>query len=196
MPRPTAATSKGVGAASRIYFRKDADALTLPEALTLAVLAAGALASRPPGLGRRAARPTSAPAGGGARAPVRALARRHAAIRRATRRCSCRCACIRRANCLPRSAPGRARARRPRAARGPGPRLRTTLDLRLQAIAEERVRSYLQRARRRGLTTPRCWWWTRATWACARWSARPITSTRASTARSTPPRRSARPARP
>lgn len=150
---PYGGNIEGVGAASRIYFHKVPAKLTLPEVLTLAVLpqapsrrgrlredrAAGAAYL---GLGLEAAR-------------ARLYARwreRHAPdpAQDALMRLPLR---LHAARELPFKAPHF--VERVLADRGlhgkTGPQLTTTLDLRLQALVEERVRSYLRRGRARGL---------------------------------------------
>ncbi len=149
---PYGGNIEGVGAASEIYFRKSASELTLPEALTLAVLPQ-APARR--GRLREDNRGGSYLGAGLEAARARLYARwraRHApdAARDALMQLPLRLH-------SPRELPFRAphlveRVLAERALHAdPGPRLQTTLDLRMQAIAEERVRSYLQRARQRGL---------------------------------------------
>jgi penicillin-binding protein 1C len=149
---PYGGNIEGVGAASRIYFRKDASELTLPEALTLAVL---------PQAPARRGRLSSDASGGSylgaglsaARARLYARWRaRHAPdpARDAQMELPLRLH-------PPRELPFRAphlveRVLADRALHAdPGPRLQTTLDLRMQSIAEERVRSYLKRSHARGL---------------------------------------------
>ena len=149
---PYGGNIEGVGAASLIYYRKPADRLTLPEALTLAVLP-----QAPSRRGRLAARDDDAfyPGDGLEAARARLYARwreRHprdpaedALLRLPLR--------LRSARELPFRAPHFVdrvladRAWHPDA----GAELTTTLDLRMQRLLEERVRSYLQRERSRGL---------------------------------------------
>jgi penicillin-binding protein 1C len=149
---PYGGNIEGVGAASRIYFRKDASELTLPEALTLAVLP-----QAPSRRGRLSADDSGASylGAGLSAARGRLYARwraRHPpdAARDAQMALPLRLHATRE---LPFRAPHLVervladRALHP----DPGPRLQTTLDLRMQSIAEERVRSYLRRTRQRGL---------------------------------------------
>ena len=154
---PYGGNIEGVGAASQVYFRKPPKALTLPEALTLAVLP-----QAPARRGRlREDGAGAAYLGAGLEA---ARARLYARWRACHPRDPAQDALMR----LPlrlhptRDLPFRAphyverllaeRALHPdsRTARS-GARLRSTLDLRLQSIAEERVRSYLRRSHARGL---------------------------------------------
>lgn len=150
---PYGGNIEGAGAASRIYFRKPAAALTLPEALTLAVLP-----QAPSRRGRlrhdRAA--GAAYLGEGLQAARTRLYQRwrnaHGGdpAQDALMRMPLR---LRPPRELPFEAPHFVeRVLGDRHLHGePGPRLATTLDLRLQALLEERVRSYLRRSRRLGL---------------------------------------------
>jgi penicillin-binding protein 1C len=150
---PYGGNIEGVGAASLIYFRKPAAELTLPEALTLAVLpqapsrrgrlsadAAGDEATIGPSLlAARARLYARWRAGHGADAGQAAQMQLPLRLR-ATRE-------------LPFKAPHfveRVLAERPTHP-APGPQWATTLDARLQRLVEERVRSHLQRERTRGL---------------------------------------------
>ncbi len=149
---PYGGNIEGVGAASQVYFGKPPRALTLPEALTLAVLP-----QAPSRRGRlREDEAGAAYLGAGleaARARLYARwQRRHPAdpARDALMRLPLR---LHPTRDLPFRAPHLVerlladRSLHP----DPGPRLRSTLDLRLQRITEERVRSYLRRSRTRGL---------------------------------------------
>jgi penicillin-binding protein 1C len=152
---PDGGNLAGAGAAARIYFRKPADALTLPEALTLAVLP-----QAPSRRGRLETLATStdhaATPGAGlqaARLRLYARWREHHGGDAATD------ALVQLPLRLhaPRELPFRAphavdrllaeRARHP----DTGPKLRSTLDLRLQALAEERVDAHLRRFRAKGI---------------------------------------------
>jgi len=150
---PYGGNIEGVGAASLIYFRKPAAELTLPEALTLAVL--------PQAPSRRGRLRTNAEAGdayigaGLHAARARLYARWRAghgndSAKDAQMRLPLR---LRAAHELPFRAPHY--VERLLADRGthpaPGPQWATTLDARLQRLVEERVRNHLQRERTRGL---------------------------------------------
>jgi len=151
---PYGGNVEGVGAASLIYFNKPASALTLPEALTLAVL--------PQDPGRRGqVRGPGASAGMGAalRAARDRLYARwlrphpEDAVQRERFALPLQLGSTR---ALPRAAPHF--VDRIVAERGLGldggdgrGRIRTTLDLPLQQLVERRVRGYLARSRRRGL---------------------------------------------
>jgi penicillin-binding protein 1C len=149
---PYGGNIEGVGAASRIYFGKAAADVSRPEALALAVLP-----QSPSRRGRlRADADGAAYAGDGLEA---ARARLYARWRDAHGADAAQDALLRLPLRLraPRELPFRAahlvdRVLADRALHPPsGPRLQTTLDLRLQAVLEERVRSHLARAQRRGL---------------------------------------------
>jgi penicillin-binding protein 1C len=149
---PYGGNIEGVGAASRIYFRKDASELTLPEALTLAVL---------PQAPSRRGRLTSDASGESYLGAGLVAARGRLYARWRARHAPDPARDAQMALPLrlhpPRELPFRAphlvervladRALHP----DESPRLQTTLDWRMQAIAEERVRSYLKRTHQRGL---------------------------------------------
>ncbi len=149
---PYGGNIEGVGAASLVYFRKPPQQLTLPEALALAVLP-----QAPSRRGRLAAREDDAFYIG--RGLEAARARLYARWRERRPPDPAADALLRlplrlhSARELPFRAPhlvDRVLAERiwhPPA----GPELRTTLDLRLQRLLEERVRNHLQRERSRGL---------------------------------------------
>ena len=48
-------------------------------------------------------------------------------------------------------------------------RVDTTLDAGLQRLVERQVNAFIARNRSRGIKTPRCCWWTAAIWGCVRW---------------------------
>ncbi|MFT3808181.1 penicillin-binding protein 1C [Arenimonas sp.] len=149
---PYGGNIEGVGAASRIYFRKPADALTLPEALTLAVLPqaparrgrlrADATGVSYTGLGLEAARTRLYARWRQAHTPDSAEDALMAMPLR-----------LRSPRELPFAAPHYVervlaqRALHP----DPGPTLHTTLDLRLQTLLQERVGRHLRSERVRGL---------------------------------------------
>lgn len=146
---PYGGNIEGVGAASQVYFRKRPMELTLPEALTLAVLPQAP--SRRGRLREDARGGESYPGAGLDAARARLYARwrsKHAttAADDALMRLPLR---LHPARELPFRAPHL--VERVLADGGSGPRLRTTLDLRLQRLLEERVRSHLRRARERGI---------------------------------------------
>ena len=150
---PYGGNIEGVGAASRVYFRKPPAQLTLPEALTLAVLPQ---APSRRGRLRRDARAGASYPGAGLEA---ARTRLHARWRDTYSADPAQDALMR--------IPLRLHAARELPFRAPhlvervlsdrdygadsGPELRTTLDLRLQRLVEERVRSHLRRAGERGI---------------------------------------------
>lgn len=148
---PYGGNIEGIGAASLIYFDKPAGALTLPEALTLAVLP-----QAPARRGRLAA-----DGDGSVLGPALAAARERLYARWRQRHPADAAADallalplrLRPASALPFTAPHfveRALAERWR--RGePGPRLATTLDARLQRLVEQRVDAHLARWRAKGL---------------------------------------------
>lgn len=147
---PYGGNIEGVGAASQVYFRKRPAELTLPEALTLAVLPQAP--SRRGRLREDARAGASYPGAGLEAARTRLYARwrsKHAttpaddALMRLPLR-------LHPARELPFRAPHL--VERALADGGSGPQLRTTLDLRLQRLLEERVRSHLRRARERGIS--------------------------------------------
>lgn len=150
---PYGGNIEGVGAASLVYFRKPVAQLTLPEALTLAVLPQ---APSRRGRLREDRQAGAAYAGSGldaARARLYARWReRHPAdpASDALMRLPIR---LHPARELPFNAPHY--VERVLAERGyqadTGPRLQGTLDLRMQALVEGRVHSYLQRTRSRGI---------------------------------------------
>jgi penicillin-binding protein 1C len=151
---PYGGNIEGVGAASRIYFRKPADALNLPEALTLAVLPqAPSRRGRLQPLAATAAASTGGPGLQAARARLYARWRAQHGSDAATDallRLPLRLHAPRE---LPFRAPhavDRLLADRARHA-DRGPRLQSTLDLRLQSLVEERVESHLRRWRARGV---------------------------------------------
>ena len=146
---PYGGNIEGVGAASQVYFRKRPAQLTLPEALTLAVLPQAP--SRRGRLREDARAGASYPGTGLDAARVRLYARWRSergatpaddALMRLPLR-------LHPARELPFQAPHL--AERVLADGGAGPRLRTTLELRLQRLVEERVRSHLRRAGERGI---------------------------------------------
>lgn len=171
---PYGGNIEGVGAASLVYFDKPASALTLPEALTLAVLP-----QSPTRRGRlvRDARQGDSYAGAGlSAARARLYARWKAAYPLAPRRAGSPDAVVdprdtaafdiaaqdasmalpitlRTPRTLPFAAPHFVdqvlgeRALHPPA----GPRIDTTLDLALQRLLQNRVRAYVQRVRARGV---------------------------------------------
>ncbi len=150
---PYGGNIEGVGAASRIYFHKPADRLTLPEALTLAVLPQ---APSRRGRLREDEHAGAAYLGAGLQAARARLYARwrstHGAddAQDAQMRLPLRLHVARE---LPFKAPHF--VDRILAERGVyadrGPRLVTTLDARLQRLVEERVRNHLFRERERGL---------------------------------------------
>ncbi|MGH8029811.1 MAG: penicillin-binding protein 1C [Arenimonas sp.] len=152
---PYGGNIEGVGAASRIYFRKSADALTLPEALTLAVLPQAP--SRRGRLQPLSSTEAQASTGGAGLQAARARLyerwrQRHGsdAASDALMHLPLR---LHAPHELPFRAPhavDRLLADRARHA-DTGPRLASTLDLRLQALAEERVEAHLRRWRARGV---------------------------------------------
>ena len=153
---PYGGNIEGVGAASRIYFRKPPAQLTLPEALTLAVLP-----QAPSRRGRfRALASDGAGASTGGPGLDAARARLYARWREGHATDAAADALLRLPLRLhtPRELPFHAPhavdkllAERPWHP-ATGPRLHSTLDLRLQALVEERVRSHLERLRTRGVT--------------------------------------------
>ena len=150
---PYGGNIEGVGAASRIYFGKRASALTLPEALTLAVLPQAP--ARRGRLRADARGGESYPGAGLDAARARLYARwrsRHPAdpaadalMRLPLRLHPARELPFRAPHLVERVLAGHAGMSGVRA------ELRTTLDLRLQRLVEQRTRAYLQRARRRGV---------------------------------------------
>ena len=150
---PYGGNIEGVGAASQIYFHKLPAKLTLPEVLTLAVL---------PQAPSRRGRLREDPAAGAsylgkgleaARARLYARWRKNHAPDPAQDALMHLPLRLHAARELPFKAPHfveRVLAERGRHAKT-GPALRTTLDLRIQVLVEERVRSYLRRSSRRGL---------------------------------------------
>ncbi len=153
---PYGGNIEGVGAASLIYFDKPASALTLPEALTLAVLPQ---APTRRGRLRRDAEQGESYAGAGLSA---ARARLYARWKRkhgpaddvAAQDASMALPiALRTPRHLPFAAPHFVEQVLGERSLHPdtGPRIDTTLDLRLQRLLEERVRSHLQRARARGV---------------------------------------------
>ncbi|WP_242108649.1 penicillin-binding protein 1C [Luteimonas aquatica] len=154
---PYGGNVEGAGAASLIYFRKPASALTLPEALTLAVLP-----QAPTRRGRLQARARDAgyASAGLSAARARLYARwreRHPAggaqAQDAQDALMALPLTLRPPRSLPFAAPhfvDRVLAERSLHPET-GARLSTTLDLRLQRLLEERVRMHLQRMRRLGL---------------------------------------------
>lgn len=150
---PYGGNIEGVGAASLIYFDKPAAALTLPEALTLAVLP-----QAPTRRGRlqRDARGGDTYAGTGlsaARARLYARWKREHATDAAQDASMALPIALRTPRHLPFAAPHF--VERVLAERGlhaaTGPRIDTTLDLRLQRLLEERVASHIARVRARGV---------------------------------------------
>ncbi len=150
---PYGGNIEGVGAASLIYFDKPAAALTLPEALTLAVMPQAP--TRRGRLRRDAERGDSYAGAGLAAARARLYARwktKHASDAAQDASMALPIT-LRTPRGLPFTAPhfveqvlGK-RFLHPQA----GPRIDTTLDLRLQRLLESRVRSHIQRARARGV---------------------------------------------
>lgn len=150
---PYGGNIEGVGAASLIYFDKPASALTLPEALTLAVLP-----QAPTRRGRLRRDPGGADsyAGDGlaaARARLYARWRMQHAFDAAQDASMALPLTLRVPRHLPFAAPHfvervlGARTLHP----ATGARIDTTLDLALQRLLEERVRSHLDRVRSRGV---------------------------------------------
>jgi penicillin-binding protein 1C len=150
---PYGGNLEGVGAASRVYFRKPPAELTLPERLTLAVL--------PQAPSRRGRLRQDANGGESYSGPGLDAARRRLyarwrvahgadAANDALMRLPLRLHGVRE---LPFRAPHAVdRVLGEVALHGdPGPHLATTLDLRLQSLVEERVRAHLRRGRARGL---------------------------------------------
>ena len=150
---PYGGNLEGVGAASRVYFRKPPAELTLPETLTLAVLPQ-APARR--GRLRRDASGEETYSGPGLDAARRRLYARWRAEHGGDVSTDALMALPLRLH-GPRELPFRAphavdRLLAERALHGdPGPRLQSTLDLRLQTLLEGRVREHLRRGRARGL---------------------------------------------
>ena len=150
---PYGGNIEGVGAASLIYFDKPAAALTLPEALTLAVMPQAP--TRRGRLRRDAERGDSYAGAGLAAARARLYARwktKHASDAAQDASMALPIT-LRTPRGLPFAAPHFVeqvlgeRFLHPQA----GPRIDTTLDLRLQRLLESRVRSHIQRARARGV---------------------------------------------
>ncbi len=150
---PYGGNIEGVGAASLIYFDKPAAALTLPEALTLAVMPQAP--TRRGRLRRDAERGDSYAGAGLAAARARLYARwktKHASDAAQDASMALPIT-LRTPRGLPFAAPHFVeqvlgeRFLHPQA----GPRIDTTLDLRLQRLLESRVRSHIQRARTRGV---------------------------------------------
>lgn len=150
---PYGGNIEGVGAASLIYFDKPAAALTLPEALTLAVMPQAP--TRRGRLRRDAERGDSYAGAGLAAARARLYARwktKHASDTAQDASMALPIT-LRTPRGLPFAAPHFVeqvlgeRFLHPQA----GPRIDTTLDLRLQRLLESRVRSHIQRARARGV---------------------------------------------
>ena len=150
---PYGGNIEGVGAASLIYFDKPAAALTLPEALTLAVMPQAP--TRRGRLRRDAERGDSYAGAGLAAARARLYARwktKHASDAAQDASMALPIT-LRTPRGLPFTAPHFVeqvlgeRFLHPQA----GPRIDTTLDLRLQRLLESRVRSHIQRARARGV---------------------------------------------
>ncbi len=149
---PYGGNIEGVGAASRIYFDKDADALTLPEALTLAVL---------PQAPSRRGRLRSGDDGDAFLGPGLAAARdrlyarwrqQHGADAAADALMALPLR-LRSARRLPFAAPhvsDRLLAQQ-RLQGHDQPAVHSTLDLRLQALVEAQLRQHLRRGRSRGL---------------------------------------------
>ncbi len=150
---PYGGNIEGAGAASLIYFRKPASALTLPEALTLAVLPQaptrrGRLRDGEDGQATYAGAGLSA-----ARARLYARWRRQHDKDPATDALMALPLSLRSPRALPFEAPHFARhvfGERSLHPHG-GPRLVTTLDLRLQHLLEERLRNHVAGLRSRGL---------------------------------------------
>ncbi len=150
---PYGGNIEGAGAASLIYFRKPASALTLPEALTLAVLPQaptrrGRLRDGDDGEANYAGAGLSA-----ARARLYARWRERHASDPATDALMALPLSLRSPHALPFEAPHFARhvfGERSLHPHG-GPQLVTTLDLRLQHLLEERLRNHVARLRSRGL---------------------------------------------
>lgn len=148
---PYGGNVEGAGAASLIYFDKPVAQLTLPEALTLAVL---------PQSPARRGRPASGEGGSEIGPTLRAARdrlyqryRQDHAVDSASDGLMQLSLRLRSSSALPFHAPHfveRILAERWRRADG-GPALQTTLDLDLQQLVEERLRSYLSQARRKGL---------------------------------------------
>lgn len=156
---PYGGNIEGVGAASLIYFRKPASALTLPEALTLAVLP-----QAPTRRGRLQEMENARDAGYAGAGLSAARARLYARWREkhpppdgqdlaAQDALMALTLSLRPPRTLPFAAPHFVdrvlgeRSLHP----GEGSRLTTTLDLRLQRLLEERLRMHLERVRRLGL---------------------------------------------
>ncbi len=149
---PYGGNIEGAGAASLIYFRKPAADLTLPEALTLAVLP-----QAPTRRGRlRAGEHAEASyAGAGlsaARARLYARWRQRHPVDAAQDAAMALPVSLRAPRALPFLAPHFVeRVIGERSLHPAAPRLSTTLDLRLQRLLEERVRKHVDRMRRLGL---------------------------------------------
>lgn len=150
---PYGGNIEGAGAASLIYFDKPAAALTLPEALTLAVLPQAP--TRRGRLQRLSGQSDSYAGNGLAAARARLYARwrdKHGADAAQDASMALPVA-LRTSRELPFAAPHfveRVLGERMLHADA-GPRIDTTLDLRLQRLLQERVRSYVQRVRSRGV---------------------------------------------
>ncbi|MGH8031165.1 MAG: penicillin-binding protein 1C, partial [Luteimonas sp.] len=150
---PYGGNIEGVGAASLIYFRAPAASLTLPEALTLAVLPQ---APTRRGRLRGGGDGTASYAGAGLSAARARLYARWRA-RHPPDPASDALMALPLSLRAPRALPFAAEhfVQRVLAERGlhpdAGPQLRTTLDLRLQRLVEERLRSHVARLHARGL---------------------------------------------